>query len=117
MFLTSLAIGHVQDMALDKVVPLLNSLRTCETDVRVWRQHREIPLFGWILRKQVPFQSRMAQRRNKLVVKSVRSFTQTKTFEHVVAIALRNLNFRSLKRKPKPTRQARINPTVSLPLS
>jgi hypothetical protein len=104
MFLTTLFTGHLQDAVLERVIPGLKRLRTCEKDVRVWKQHREIPLIGWILRSQAGRPRGFAKLRNDLIVRASRSFTQTKTFEHAIAISCRDITpIKMLKRRLKPT--------------
>lgn len=115
MLLFNMALGQAQDLALGKLFPMIKRIRSCERDVRVWEQHREIPVLGWLLRKQVPHQGKIARIRNREIVKRTRQFVDTKTFEHVIAIAFRKFNLNRLKPKPKPTRQARIDTVVRLP--
>jgi hypothetical protein len=57
--------------------------------MRRWERHCKIPIVNWFLKRQAGKPTGTVERtRNKYLVKGIRSFTQTETFEHLVAAAL-----------------------------
>ena len=70
--------------------------------MRRWERHRKIPIVNWFLKHQAGKPTGIMERtRNKYLVKGIRSFTQTETFEHLVAAALNSRSKLRLKMPKK----------------
>lgn len=72
--------------------------------MRRWEYHRKIPIVNWFLKRQAGKPAGTMERtRNKYLVKGIRSFTQTETFEHLVGAFLNSCSKLKFRTKSKPS--------------
>lgn len=107
--ITVMGLDALKDLVVSRVWRIYKSHQEAEQSVREWKIRKSIPVVGWLARRNAGYAvGYIEQKRNQTIVKSVRWFVETKTFEDAVGLLL-NKNSK-IKRLKRP---AAIRPPIS----